>query len=78
MSARKLKNFLLELAGDPVRARRFTTDAKAFAKELHEADLTIKQKLAILSRDADAIKEALGEEAQGRIIRILGHFKRPR
>jgi hypothetical protein len=68
-----LRSFLIALASDPERSRRFTTDAKVLASELTYADLSAEEKLAILSRDSRRIQAALGDPRFA-IIRVLDWF----
>jgi hypothetical protein len=72
-----LKTFLIDLAKEPDRARRFTTEAKFLAAELTYAKLSAEEKLAVLSRDSRRIQEALGDERFG-IIRVLDWFEKDR
>ena len=72
-----LKTFLIAMASDPERARRFTTDAKFLAAELTYANLSAEEKLAVLSRDSRRIQAALGDQ-RFEIIRVLDWFEEDR
>jgi len=53
----RLKGFLVDLAADPVRMRRFADNPAA---ELDAAGLTDIERAAILSGDSDQIRVAMG------------------
>jgi hypothetical protein len=53
----RLKGFLVDLAADPVRMRRFADNRAA---ELDAAGLTEIERAAILSGDSDQIRVAMG------------------
>jgi hypothetical protein len=71
----RLHGFLLALSKDQARQRRFVTDAKAFAEELHKADLTHDDLRAILSRDSGQVRKALSPKGDIVILMILDWFK---
>jgi aromatic-ring opening dioxygenase LigAB LigA subunit len=53
-----LKNFLVDLATDPDRMKRFTDDP---GSELDRAGLSDEEKSAVTSRDATRLRSALGK-----------------
>jgi hypothetical protein len=71
----RLHSFLLALSKDQARQRRFISDAKAFAEELHKADLTHEDLRAILSRDSGEVRKALGPKGDVVILMILDWYK---
>ncbi len=69
----RLRQFVLEVSNDPDRARRLTADPTT---ELDQTDLSAEEKQVILSRNPDALRDALG---MGRfdLLQMNSFFKEP-
>jgi hypothetical protein len=70
-----LDDFLVRLATDPDFLSRFTADASAV---LEGAGLTAEERAAVLARDPDALRRALGASAADHLTQTLHAKKRKR
>jgi hypothetical protein len=70
----QLKNFLVDLASDPERMKRFSQDPNT---ELESTGLSADEKDAVLSRDASRLRAALGKPDHASLTQNLA-AKKPR
>jgi hypothetical protein len=68
-----LKNFLVDLAVDPERLRRFTEDPGA---EVERAGLTSDERAAVVSRDTARLRLALGKPDNETMTQFNGRLKK--
>jgi hypothetical protein len=66
---KKLADFIVDLAVDPARARRFVEDA---AGELTAAGLSAADQAALLSKDTDRVRTALGNSFADHMTQFSG------
>lgn len=69
----RLRQFVVEVSSDLDRAKRLTANPEA---ELEQTDLTLEEKQIVLTRDPDALREALGADSS-EILAMNSFFKKP-
>jgi hypothetical protein len=68
-----LRDFLVRLAADPDYLSQFSADA---ARVLDEAGLTPDERAAVLSRDSERLRSALGAGAADHLTQMLNAIKK--
>jgi hypothetical protein len=71
--SRSLRDFLVDLAADPECLSRFAADP---GSALDRAGLTAEEKAAVLSRDSDRLRGALGASAADHLTHVLSRKKK--
>jgi hypothetical protein len=74
----KLQDFLVDLASDPERMKRFAEDP---GSELDQAGLNADERAALVSRDAAQLRRALGKGDRANAMTQVGQkpvYKKPK
>ena len=71
--SRSLRDFLVDLAADPDSLSRFIADPGG---ALDRAGLTAEEKAAVMSRDSDRLRSALGASAADHLTHVLTRKKK--
>ena len=69
-----LKNFLVDLASDPERMKRFAEDPASAADQ---AGLSAEEKAIVMARDASRLRAALGQPDHDSLTQNLAKKRRP-
>jgi hypothetical protein len=69
----RLRQFVVDVSSDPDRAKRLSADPQT---ELDQSDLSPEEKQIILSRDPDAVLQAMGPERSD-FLAMNSFFKKP-
>jgi hypothetical protein len=73
MMSERLRQFVVDVSSDPDRAKRLSADPQT---ELDQSDLSPEEKQIILSRDPDAVLQAMGPERSD-FLAMNSFFKKP-